>query len=225
MAQAQFRQRGETIDHKPAGSLALGDVVVLGDIIGVASTAITANTTGALQVSGTFKMVKDASTIAAGNRLYWNATGDPVGGVAGSGALTTNAAGAIFAGFAIAAAATGDASVEILLADSQRKPRVATSTVAATGSTNADAAALKEGFNLVTGGDGTKGVVLPAIAAGVQVIVKNSSGSNLKLYPGTGKKINGGTATTGALTLAANTIAILTAYDTTDWFSQPLLPS
>jgi hypothetical protein len=66
---------------------------------------------------------------------------------------------------------------------------IPTATVAATGSTEADAAAV------------------------------------LKIYPATGDGINALTVTTGSLDIAANTAAMLIAYNATTWYSLPLLPS
>ena len=100
--------------------------------------------------------------------------------------------------------------------------------VAAAGSDNTDAAAISAyGVVHATGADGTKGVKLPAAAAGKVIIVKNADAANavLKVYPATGDKINSGTATTGSLNMAAKTATMLVALDDTDWFSVPLLPS
>jgi hypothetical protein len=60
-------------------------------------------------------------------------------------------------------------------------------TVAATGSAQGDAAAIAHGFTLVSAADGTKGVKLPAAAAGGLCIVKNADAANaiLKVYPDT----------------------------------------
>ena len=102
---------------------------------------------------------------------------------------------------------------------------IPTTTKAAAGSTQGGATELALGFNLVTAADGTKGVKLPTAAAGYIVLVKNNAASTLKVYPGTSDKINGGTATTGALDVVANTSAMLIAYDATDWYSIPLVPS
>lgn len=102
---------------------------------------------------------------------------------------------------------------------------IKTSTVAATGSTNADAAALTTGFNLVTAADATKGVILPDSVAGTMIYVKNSSASALKVYPDSGAAINALTATTGAYTMAAQTTSIFIAYSTTQWYSLPLVAS
>ena len=100
--------------------------------------------------------------------------------------------------------------------------------VAAAGSDNTNAAAISAyGVVHATGADGTKGVKLPAAAAGKVVIVKNSDAANavLKVYPGASDKINSGTATTGSLNMAAKTAAMFVAIDDVDWFTVPLLPS
>lgn len=101
-------------------------------------------------------------------------------------------------------------------------------TVAAAGSDNTDAGAITDyGVVHATGADGTKGVILPTAAAGKVVIVKNADAANavLKVYPGASDKINSGTATTGALSMAAKTAAMFVAISDVDWFTVPLLPS
>lgn len=100
-------------------------------------------------------------------------------------------------------------------------------TVAAAGSTNADAAAVPANTYIcvVTAGDGTKGVILPAMVDGQTIKVKNNAGAVLKVYPFSGAAINGLTATTGSLNMAANTIADFTRTSATQIYSTPLLPS
>jgi hypothetical protein len=105
-------------------------------------------------------------------------------------------------------------------------PRIPTATVAAAGSVQGDAAALAEGFNLVTAADDTKGVLLPSAVAGMVVIVKSSvSNKILKVWPATGDAINA-IAANSAMSLASGpTVAMFVAYDATTWYSLPLLPS
>lgn len=225
MAKAAFSRKADTIDYTATATLAAGDVVVAGSIVGVAKTGITINTSGALLISGVFRGVKDASVFAVGDRVYWNPTGDPVGGVAGSGAFTAVGGGNALAGVAVSAALTGDASFDVELNPRRTFSRTPVATVAAAGSTNADATLVAEGFTLVTAADGTKGVKLPTLAPGASCTIKNGAAAVLKIYPGTGKQINGLTATTGSLNIAANTIVTFTAYDTTNIYSSPLLPS
>lgn len=66
-------------------------------------------------------------------------------------------------------------------------------TVAATGSTVADAALLTGVHNLVTAANATKGVILPANRpAGELLTVVNTAAATLKVYPPTGGDINNG---------------------------------
>jgi predicted RecA/RadA family phage recombinase len=99
-------------------------------------------------------------------------------------------------------------------------------TVAATGSAQGDAAAIADGFTLVSAADGTKGVKLPAAAAGGLCIVKNADAANaiLKVYPDTGDAINA-LGANAALSMAAKTSAVFVAFDATTWYTIPLLPS
>lgn len=100
-------------------------------------------------------------------------------------------------------------------------------TVAAAGSTNADAAAVPANTYIcvVTAGDGTKGAILPTMVDGQTIKIKNNAAAILKVYPFSGAAINGLTATTGALSMAANTIADFTRTSSTQLYSTPLLPS
>lgn len=100
-------------------------------------------------------------------------------------------------------------------------------TVAATGSTNTDAAPISAATYIcvVTAADATKGVILPAMVDGQTIKVKNNAAAVLKVYPFSGAAINGLTATTGSLNMAANTLADFTRTSATQLYSTPLLPS
>jgi hypothetical protein len=97
---------------------------------------------------------------------------------------------------------------------------------AAAGSTRADATSMTASFNWVTAADATKGVVIPAPTAGRIIIVKNDDTANaiLKVYAPGSAKINGVAGST-AFSMAAKTACLFVAYDTTDWFSVPLVAS
>ena len=97
---------------------------------------------------------------------------------------------------------------------------------AAAGSTRADATALTASFSWVTGADATKGVVLPAPTAGRVIAIKNDDAANavLKVYAPGSSKINSVAGST-AFSMAAKTACFFVAYDTTDWFSIPLVAS
>lgn len=92
---------------------------------------------------------------------------------------------------------------------------------AAAGSTISDGTQLTHGVSLVTGADGTKAVLLPAITApGELVIVVNTNESSaLEIFPdAAGVSIN--TASPGAaFTVAAMGIFIAFALNSTQWYA------
>jgi len=72
---AKFIHNGDSIDYTPGSAVADGDVVVQGDLVGVAKLNIAANALGALAVKGVFDFPKatGASTaIAVGAICYWD---------------------------------------------------------------------------------------------------------------------------------------------------------
>lgn len=89
--------------------------------------------------------------------------------------------------------------------------------VAATGSAQGDAAALSatKFLHTVTAADGTKGVILPAIATAdigkIHTIISTAA-AVLKIYPATGGTINGGSA--NAAFSSATGPATITCYAT-----------
>lgn len=98
--------------------------------------------------------------------------------------------------------------------------------VAAAGSSNTDAALLIEGFQTVSGADGTKGVILPDAQPGAMVLIKGVTNGVLKVYPSAGAAINALTATTGAISLASGLVPAIFIMDSlTQWYTIPLLPS
>jgi hypothetical protein len=58
-------------------------------------------------------MVKATGAINDGAALYWDADGDPLGGTAGTGAITTTSSNNTFVGFAVGAAAETDTTVMV----------------------------------------------------------------------------------------------------------------
>lgn len=79
MSGVQYIGRGEAIDYTPTSAVTAGDVVVLGDLVGVAKRDIAANELGSLHVAGMldFPKATGASTgITAGTNVYWDDAGD-----------------------------------------------------------------------------------------------------------------------------------------------------
>ena len=54
MAQAQYIQTGQAIDYTPSAAVDAGDVVVIGDILGISKLDIAADALGALALEGVF---------------------------------------------------------------------------------------------------------------------------------------------------------------------------
>jgi predicted RecA/RadA family phage recombinase len=111
MAIATFVQDGAAIDYTPGANVAAGDVVVQGELVGIAKTPIAANALGALAVDGVFDLPKatgGGSAITAGAVVYWDA---------GNAQATTSAAAGAnkLLGKTIAAAADADTTVRVRL--------------------------------------------------------------------------------------------------------------
>jgi uncharacterized membrane protein len=102
--------------------------------------------------------------------------------------------------------------------------RIPVAAVAADGSTQANAAALAEGLNVVSAANGTKGVRLPTAVAGMVVIIKNTAAGALKIYPATGGAINA-IAADDPYSITNLTSTLLVASSATQWYSVPLVAS
>lgn len=75
MPTAVFVQEGNQVDYTPVAEVAAGDVVVQGDLVGVAKTPIAAGVAGALAVHGVFdfpKAIGVGTAIVAGVSVYWD---------------------------------------------------------------------------------------------------------------------------------------------------------
>jgi predicted RecA/RadA family phage recombinase len=111
MAKAQFIQQGNSIDHTPGSAITAGDVVVQGDLIGIAQVDCAANQLGALAVRGVFDIDKATGVgtgIAVGTKVYWD--------VADQQAKADDESGANkYLGKTIAAAGDDDAKVRVRL--------------------------------------------------------------------------------------------------------------
>jgi predicted RecA/RadA family phage recombinase len=96
---------GDYFDYTPASAVAVGDVVVIGAMVAVATRPIAANALGSLAVEGIFEMpCATGATGAQGSAINWYATS----GVAH--ASTGTAAGKL-----AKARVAGDTSVHVLI--------------------------------------------------------------------------------------------------------------
>jgi predicted RecA/RadA family phage recombinase len=219
---AQTYSGTEAIDYTPSGAVVGGDVVVLNGIVGVAVTDIAANEQGSLAVDGNFKLPKTTAAWVRGLPVHWNPTGDPDSGTAGTGAANQLGLGT-YAGICIETAASGDDFGKTQL--NKQTNLMAVSSITAAGSLISDAAQLTSGLNLVTGADGTKGVILPVAVPGAVVIIKGLTAGVLKVYPKASSTINGLSAS-GALSVTTGLMPLtFIASSATQWYSLPLVAS
>ncbi|PIQ84655.1 MAG: hypothetical protein COV75_01060 [Candidatus Omnitrophica bacterium CG11_big_fil_rev_8_21_14_0_20_63_9] len=102
-----YVQEGKALNYTPSGAdVASGDLVIIGTIAGVAKTDIADGETGAVHICGVFSLPKASGAVTQGAKLYWSSTNSNV---------TTTASGNTLIGVAAAAAASGDASIPVLL--------------------------------------------------------------------------------------------------------------
>lgn len=71
---AIYYAKSESIDYTPETDVKAGDVVIAGDLVGIAKLDIPAGKLGALSTAGLFKVVKGAGAITFGAPVYWTGT-------------------------------------------------------------------------------------------------------------------------------------------------------
>lgn len=101
-------QNGMTIDVIAAVATLSGDLVKLGDLVGVAACDAAIGAKVAVELVGVFEVPKGTGVITAGTKLYM---------VAADKTVTATATANTFAGHAIADAANGDATVLMRLSN------------------------------------------------------------------------------------------------------------
>jgi len=108
---------GQSLNYtnNTAKDIKSGDIVVIESVVGVAITDIVVGLERAVAIVDVYALPKAAVAINQGAKLYYDVDADPVGGTAGTGALTTTAEGNVYAGKAMAAAAGADTTVQIKL--------------------------------------------------------------------------------------------------------------
>ena len=108
-ATAVVISEGRTVPYTPSSAVTAGDVVVQGELVGVAHNAIAANQKGALTVAGLIQFPKattSGSAITAGANAYWDA---------GNEIATTTVGSNKLLGKVPVAAADDDSTVEVLM--------------------------------------------------------------------------------------------------------------
>jgi hypothetical protein len=154
--------------------------------------------------------------------VHWDPAGTPDSGDASSGAANQLGVGT-YAGICVETAGSGDNFGAVDL--NAQTNLLAVNSVTAAGSVIGDAAQLSQGINIVTGANGTVGVILPVAVPGMQVIVKGVTAGVLKVWPKTGAQINAvGASTAYSLTTGAMPLTLV-ATSATQWYTLPLVAS
>jgi predicted RecA/RadA family phage recombinase len=109
-AMKNYIQRGDVLDYlvpvqSPPVTVNSGDIVEVGDIVGVAIISGTSGDVVTVQTEGVVELPKDSSVVTQGDILYHDGTGQ----------LTTTASTNKRAGLAWQDAATGDDVVQVKL--------------------------------------------------------------------------------------------------------------
>lgn len=106
---ATYKKAGLVVDYTPSVAVSSGDVVVQGQLFGVATQDIAADELGALTVSGVVSIAKattSGSALTAGAKVYWDASGEVV---------TTTVGSNVYIGKVVTAASATASSVDVLL--------------------------------------------------------------------------------------------------------------
>lgn len=126
-----FIQDGDTFDHTVTvgeATINPGDVVISGQLKGIAKTGAVYSATDPGQVTvkttGVYRLAKDAPlVITKGDKVYWNTTDKEI----------TKTVGDVFLGYAWESAASSDTTVDVKVAGNENDAPKATVVAALTG--------------------------------------------------------------------------------------------
>ena len=104
---ARYVQRGESIDYTPETAVAAGDIVKVGDLVGVAKLDIKPGELGALATVGVYEIETGGKAVELGATV----SVDPATGKV----CEAGAAGAVKFGHAVSAATASDLTVLVRL--------------------------------------------------------------------------------------------------------------
>jgi hypothetical protein len=120
--------------------------------------------------------------------------------------------------FTYVGSAGSGAWVPVGTAPADAAPARTEGTLAATGSVQGDAAAITTSAVVVSGADGTKGVILPDEAAAIVTVFNDTTAQNLKVYPPSGARF-GASAVNANHTLSGKQIQVFFRVSSTPWIA------
>lgn len=120
MPNAIYRHVGDRMDYTPVAAVASGDVVVVGSVVGVATSPIAADALGSIAIVGVFDFLFATGEVAAqGVDMFWDTIND----------LATIAQTAVYLGKCMNAAALNDSVVSVKLVQVEGVEGTATASV------------------------------------------------------------------------------------------------
>ncbi|MFB3894640.1 MAG: DUF2190 family protein [Phycisphaerae bacterium] len=170
---AKYVQNDDAVDYTPSAAVGAGEVVVQGDMIGVARTPIAANALGSLAVEGIFDFPKSTaggSGIAVGTTVYWDAT---------NSVATATSVGNKQLGKVTKAAADADATVRVRMdsmAAAANNP--ATANIADPGNGQAIPVTASGHCDIVTAGAETRTLAVPTFAGQEMILSMKTDGGD-----------------------------------------------
>ncbi len=195
LGKALYFSDGDTVDYTPSSAATGGTPAqITGGLVGVPGENIAAGIKGSARVKGIHNIVATSAVGNIGDNVWWDADGDPVGGVSGSGAATTIAsAGDFWIGTLAAAhaAAEGRAQVDLNKAnpDVPHWPNRVHETVS--DDLTLDVEDIGKVLHVDTD---AKTITLAAVATGLDVIIINDgadAGVAVNISPDANDKIHG----------------------------------
>jgi predicted RecA/RadA family phage recombinase len=181
-----YLQQGELVDYTPGSAVTAGDVVLLGTLPCIAPADIAAGVLGSLALGGVWKVPQKAEIITAGDDVYWDASGDPVTGTAGTGAATGATASVYYMGVAVKTTAATDSYVQVRLNAANRTATVG-GAVTATGISGEDSTLTITGL----AGTETNNGGLVSVTAGASGDGATGTGGAASLVGGAAASTNG----------------------------------
>ena len=121
---AKYIQRGHEIDFIPEADVAAGDVVIIGDLVGIAKLDIKAGTLGSLALVGVFDIPKatgEGTAIAVGAIVFWDAENSQI---------TTTGGDNKYLGKTVIASSDNDAHARVIINVSRDVPISAAEAIA-----------------------------------------------------------------------------------------------
>ena len=149
----------DALDYTPSAAVVGGDVIIQAGIVGISPTDLEANEKGSVSTEGVYDVPKTTGAWVLGQPVYWNATGDPDSGDAGSGAANQTGTG-VYMGICTKTAASGDNLGQVLL--NAPYPNRTVSVTATTGGATTGLIPAGASFVTVTSDNADKQISLPA---------------------------------------------------------------